>query len=255
MEQRIRISFGSAILVLVLGAAGGLVASTLVAARAYRARWSQATQKGQDITVKGSARKRIHSDVGVWKIRVAGDAAQMDEAYQTVKDGVGRVRAFLDARGFLPDEITLGPVRTETHYGRDEEGHRTRDVTGYTLDRAFRINTGRVALVAAAAGEVTELIEQGIHVVSFRPEYYYSKLASMKIDMMASASRDARSRADQIASNTGCRVGDVREARMGVLQITSPHSTEVSGSGIYDTSTIEKDIRAVVTVTFGIVMD
>jgi hypothetical protein len=39
---------------------------------------------------------------------------------------------------------------------------------------------------------------------------------------------------------------------MGVLQITQPNSTEVAGYGLYDTSTIDKDVTAVVTVTFGV---
>jgi hypothetical protein len=39
---------------------------------------------------------------------------------------------------------------------------------------------------------------------------------------------------------------------MGVLQITRPHSTEVSSYGIYDTDTIDKDVRAEVSVTFGV---
>ena len=69
---------------------------------------------------------------------------------------------------------------------------------------------------------------------------------------MAAASADARLRADNIASATGAALGELRDARMGVLQITRPLSTEVSSWGIYDTDTIEKDVRAVVTATFGI---
>lgn len=44
----------------------------------------------------------------------------------------------------------------------------------------------------------------------------------------------------------------VRNARMGVLQIVRPELTEVSSGGIYDTSTIEKDVTAVVSLTFGL---
>jgi hypothetical protein len=47
-------------------------------------------------------------------------------------------------------------------------------------------------------------------------------------------------------------VGRVRDAKTGVFQITSRNSTDVSDSGIYDTSSIDKDITAVVSVTFGI---
>jgi hypothetical protein len=34
---------------------------------------------------------------------------------------------------------------------------------------------------------------------------------------------------------------------MGVIQITRPNSTQVSGEGICDTSTIEKDVTVVAT--------
>jgi hypothetical protein len=37
-----------------------------------------------------------------------------------------------------------------------------------------------------------------------------------------------------------------------VIQITRPHSTQVSSYGIYDTSTIDKEISVVVTVTFAV---
>ena len=37
---------------------------------------------------------------------------------------------------------------------------------------------------------------------------------------------------------------------MGVLQITQPLSRKVSGEGVYEKSTIEKDVQAVVTATF-----
>jgi len=60
------------------------------------------------------------------------------------------------------------------------------------------------------------------------------------------------SRAEQIATNSGCAIAEVRNARMGVLQITRPHSTEVSDSGLNDSSSIEKDVTAVVSLTFAL---
>jgi len=77
-------------------------------------------------------------------------------------------------------------------------------------------------------------------------------LPRLKIDLMGSASKDARARADEIAKNAGCRVAEVRSAHMGVLQITRPFSTEVSGYGVHDTGTIDKDVQAVVTASFRI---
>jgi hypothetical protein len=39
---------------------------------------------------------------------------------------------------------------------------------------------------------------------------------------------------------------------MGVLQITAAYSTEVSDMGISDTSSIDKDMTAVVNVSFAV---
>jgi len=48
------------------------------------------------------------------------------------------------------------------------------------------------------------------------------------------------------------RVTEVRNARMGVMQITRPHSTEVSDAGVNDTSSIEKDVMSVVSLSLGL---
>ncbi|WLT37153.1 SIMPL domain-containing protein [Synechocystis sp. B12] len=68
--------------------------------------------------------------------------------------------------------------------------------------------------------------------------------------MVAEATKDAKARAEAIASSTNSKVGAVRSAQTGVFQITSRNSTDVNDMGIYDTSSIEKDITAVVSITF-----
>ncbi len=74
----------------------------------------------------------------------------------------------------------------------------------------------------------------------------------MKVEMLGEAARDARQRAEQIAGSSGSKVGEMRSAEMGVLQITAANSNDVSGSGINDTTSLEKDITAVIHVTFAL---
>ena len=47
-------------------------------------------------------------------------------------------------------------------------------------------------------------------------------------------------------------MGALISASQGVFQITARHSTEVSSWGVYDTSTIEKTVKAVVTLEYAI---
>lgn len=237
---------------LALGMAISIITSTVVASRAYSSRAAQTARSQQEITVKGSARMRIVSDLAVWSIEVINWSARLKDAYSGLEFGVDRLHAFLLEQGFVDEEITVGPIDTTTHQSRDKDGRETQHISGYTLRRSLTVTSADVRRVAKTAGGVTRLLNDGIHVRSEPPQFTYSKVADLKVEILGLASKDARSRANQVASNAGCRIGDVRRAVMGIIQITKPHSTEVSGYGIYDTSTIEKDVSVVVTATFGV---
>ena len=51
---------------------------------------------------------------------------------------------------------------------------------------------------------------------------------------------------------TGGHLGKLRSVDVGVFQVTSPNSTEVTDYGVYDTSTVDKDVTAVVNVSFAL---
>ena len=70
------------------------------------------------------------------------------------------------------------------------------------------------------------------------------------MELLAEATSDGYKRAHLMADNSGGKVGKLVEANQGIFQITEPDSTAVSSYGIYDTSTIEKEIKAVVTLKY-----
>ena len=84
------------------------------------------------------------------------------------------------------------------------------------------------------------------------PQYYYSKLSDMKVNLLKEATTDAKVRAAAMLNATHNKVGNIESVRMGVFQITPVDSTSVSDMGINDTSTIEKKVTAVANVVFRI---
>jgi hypothetical protein len=255
LEHHIRLHLTTVAIVVSLGIAVSVITSTAVAARAYQARSKDVVRQNQTITVKGSTRERLQSDRAVWNIGVRGEGKTPQAAFAVLDAAVQRVQQFLKQAGFQDAEIGVCAIDTETQHGQDAKGKPTHEIVGYALTRGFVITTGDVQRVQQSAGRVTELLQDGVLVTSKAPAYYYTKLAQLKIDLLAAASADARARADKIAAATGCRLGTLRDAQMGVLQITRPDSTEVADYGLYDTTTIDKDVTAVVTVTFGIRAD
>jgi uncharacterized protein len=212
--------------------------------------------KDQTIVVTGSARKRIRSDLVVWRTGLSVQADQLSTTYQGLTQNIATVKAYLISKGIAEDQIITSSITTKTVHtkakAQDSEGNESGPITGYILGQSLEIRSKDVDKVTTISREVTELINQGIVLDSSAPEYHYTKIGELKIEMLAEASKDARARAQQIAASTGNTAGAVRAARMGVIQITAPDSNEVSGYGINDTSSLEKDITVVVNVNFGI---
>ena len=100
--------------------------------------------------------------------------------------------------------------------------------------------------------ELQTLINKGIDIDAYNPEYFYSKLADDKVEMLGEATKDAKERAASMLKATHNRVGKIQSVKMGVFQITPVDSTNVSDMGISDTTSIEKKITSVANVTFRI---
>ena len=204
----------------------------------------------QTIDVTGSAKKRIKSDLVIWRSSVSHQAPALQDAYRSLSESVPKVKAYLVSKGIPEDKITVSAISTQTLHARNDSGIETAEITGYSLRQELEVRSNEVEKIAKIAREATELINQGILIESQAPEYHNTQLGSLKIEMLSEATKDAKERARQIAENTGSSIGSVRSARMGVLQITPADSNEVSGLGINDTSSLEKDITAVVNIEF-----
>jgi hypothetical protein len=211
--------------------------------------------RDQTIVVTGSARKRIKSDLVIWRAGISYEATQLADAYKSLSNDVPRVKQYLISKGIPENQITISSITSQTLHAKSadaEGGEESGRITGYSLKQELEVRSTDVDKIEKLAREATELINQGILIESNAPEYHYTKLGDLKIEMLSEAAKDAKQRAQQIASSTGSSIGSMRSARMGVLQITPADSNDVSGEGMNDTSSLDKDITAVVNVTFAV---
>lgn len=226
----------------------GLVMSSLIFGWFY----SKNKRSDEAITVTGSAKKRITSDLVVWSAGVSSQAPSLQAAYQQLSGSMPRIKEYLLSKGIPEQQMTVSAITTTPQKRQDENGNETSEITGYLLTQQIEVRSNDVQKIAQVAREATELINQGILIESKPPQYYYTAIGDLKIEMLGEAAKDAKERAEKIASSTGNSIGSVRSAKMGVLQITAADSTDVSDYGVYDTTTIEKDMTAVVNVSFAV---
>ncbi|MFA5362587.1 MAG: SIMPL domain-containing protein [Candidatus Omnitrophota bacterium] len=204
------------------------------------------------IKVTGSAEKNIVSDYMVWKADFSRRAPVMTAAFEELKADLKTVKEYLIGKGVGEDEIVAAPANTAVFYKKNEKGNDTNEIEGYLLTQGIEIRSHDVVKVTDISRQSTELIERGIEFISQPPEYFYTKLADLKLEMLKEATENARRRAEQMASATGGKIGIMRSARMGVFQITPVNSYDVSDWGMNDTSSLEKKVNAVVNVEFAI---
>lgn len=224
----------------------GLCLAALLVTRAW-----MRIEESQIISVTGSARKDVRSDLAIWDCSFSTDAPTLAEAHTNSKDDLAKVERFLRAAGqndyaIQPISVTELSRRVKTSDGE------TLQHAGYRIRQSLKVRTAQVEALPALASASASLLEQGVSLASDDLDFIYTKANDAKIEMMAEATKDARARADQIARNGGRNIKELRNARMGVVQINPLYSTATSWEGNNDTSSLEKTITCTVSATFAL---
>lgn len=204
------------------------------------------------IAVTGSAKKNVTSDLVKWTGSFSRniDVNGLKEGYASMKKDLTTLQAYLKANGISDDTYTVSPVFVENVYNYKQEGGS--QLVGYVLRQNIIVQSADLQKITKLAQDVTPIINQGLIFSTQSLEYFYTKLPEARVELLAEATKDAKNRAEKIALSTGAKVASLRSASAGVIQVLQPNSTDVSDAGAYDTSTIEKEITAVIRVSFSL---
>ncbi len=218
---------------------GLLVASIIFASK---------ISKDENITVTGSASKIVKSDSAKLGFSIRTRKANQKEAYSFLKKQTPQVVEYLKLKGI--NEIDIKSMNGYNVYRQNDKGYSTSEIIAYEANQHLEIKASDVLKIKEISTDIQNLIDKGINIEVYSPEYFYSDLASIKVDLLKEASIDAKQRATSMLSATGAHVGKVKSMRMGVFQITPVDSTMVSDMGINDTTSIDKKVTAVANVVF-----
>ena len=194
----------------------------------------------ETVSVTGLSEKDFTSDLIVWGGSFSRNAMELKDAYATLKQDETAIKTYLNSKGIPDSNIVFSAVSMIKEFQRqyDERGNEiSANFAGYTLTGNVRVESHEIETVEKLSREITELLEKGIELNSNTPEYYYTKLNELKIDLLAKASEDAKIRAETIAKNSGASLGGIKKANMGVFQITGKNVNETySYGGSFNTS-------------------
>lgn len=214
--------------------------------------WKSNQSANQTITVTGSAKKEIISDLGFLRGTLTVQATAPEYAFRELNRSKPILLSYLEKKGFPKDKVEFFTMNNYPIYEIGSQGYSTGRIIGYVYNQRMEISSTDVNKIKEISLDIASLVEQGINFNVEMPEYHYTKLAELKIEIQAEAAKDAMVRAQKIAEATGRDLGPMRTARMGVLQITPKFSNVISDYGINDLSSIDKEIIGVVNASFEI---
>lgn len=204
------------------------------------------------ISVTGSASKIVKSDNASLYLNLSTKQKNKKLAYGVIQKQIPIVISYIKSQGFGDKDIELKTTNGYNTYKTLPNGNSSNEIAYYNLYQPIVVKSQDVDKIKKLSLDITCLMDKGIEIEANNPEYYYSKISDLKIELLHQATTDAKQRASAMLKATHNRTGKIQTVKMGVFQITPADSTDVSDSGIYDTSSVEKKVTAVANVVFKI---
>lgn len=226
--------------------------SLIIAVLIFSLVWKSTKNADQTITVTGSAKKAIVSDFAIQGGTIQATGRERKAAFQKVQEQLPVIQKFLADKGMKADQYEFFAINGYPIYEIGPNGNPTQNISYYSYMQRFEIRSNDVNKIKELSVELGSLVEKGLDINIDMPQYLFTKIDELKIEMQAEAAKNAMDRADKIAESTGRSLGPLRTARMGVIQITRKNSSEISDYGMNDITSIEKEVTAVVSASFEI---
>ena len=230
----------------------GLMASAFILGHQFKN-----LQQTGVITVKGLAEAEHKATLGTWRIEISAWGADYSEAMKNNQANLNLAVKFLREQGFTEKDraITDLSINQYREYYVDEHGKDRSRQNGFTASRSINLSTKDLAKLQKALAAIQMLRADNQDIDFYRPNYYLENLENIKRDLIAKATQDAYVRAEEFAKTSNVKVGLLKSASQGSfdIQSTTPSSEDNSDyGGGYDTSSIDKKVRLVVTIQYAI---
>jgi len=239
-------TFSSAVAGLFIGA--GVLGGGYFAADSFK----EVKLANQMLTVKGFAEKDVISDYAKWQGTITEIGQTRKDVYERLMVSKKKLEDYLKTQNLEGVTLSFDQVSMYSVNKINDKGMGTNEIDHFNGNLTVRLESQNVASVTIISKDSEKLIQDGLNFESRSPQYLFSKLDEVKIELLGTAAKDAKDRASELSSKVGGDIGALRKAQQGVFQITRRNDTSTSGYGMYDTSSIDKTVKAVVTMSFAV---
>lgn len=183
------------------------------------------SDKDRVITVRGLSEKEINVDYANIKISYTVGTNDMQELLNAIEQNNSKIVSFIKSKGLSDNEITIGvPIikdKKNNEYGSDNLAKSFRYYSSVTIS----IISNKVSQVRNIEQSQFELLKQGITLKKDEYDennksiYTFTKLNSIKPQMIEESIKNAKIAADQFSKNSNSKIDGIKSASQGQFEI------------------------------------
>lgn len=179
------------------------------------------SHRNRAVTVRGLCEKEVMANKVTWPIVTKEMGNELTAIYDKIQRNNAAILAFLKNNGIEDSEISVNPPavndRMANSYSNENVRYR------YNVTNVIVVTSSKVDKIRKLIDAQTELLKQGIALTEdyeYLTTYEYTDLNSIKPEMIAEATRNAREAANKFAADSDSRLGKIKTATQGQFSIT-----------------------------------
>ena len=175
------------------------------------------------VTVKGLSERKFEADIVIWPIQFTEASNKLGDLYTSIDESTKNIQLFLGKNGISKKDISItSPSITDKsvqQYGNQKAEFR------YTAMQTVTVYSKDIQSVRNVMSSLSSLGKQGIvfTAANYRSqtEYLFTRLNSVKPEMIEEATRKAREVAEKFASDSKSTLGKIKKASQGQFSISA----------------------------------
>lgn len=173
------------------------------------------------VTVRGLSEKEVTANKVTWPIVSKEVGNDLPSIYANIEKTNASILGFLKSNGITDSEISVNPPQV---LDLQADRYNSQNVPfRYNVTNVVVVTSSQVDKVRKLIERQTELLKQGIAIVAgdyqYQTTYEYTDLNSIKPDMIADATKNAREAANKFAADSESKLGKIKTASQGQFSI------------------------------------
>ena len=196
----------------------------------------------RSVSVRGLAEREVDADLAVWNMSFSMGENSLEAMQKSILEKTEVIKKYLIKHGLEESDFTVKPAAI-TDNSLNSYMDQTKITYKFVAQQTILVRSGKIEAVKSAYADSLELVSAGIAVsqdYDSKVSYEFTKLNDIKPEMIAEATKNARTAAEQFAHDSNSKVGKIKKATQGLFTI------EDAAVGLED----KKNVRVVNTVEY-----